>query len=122
LDSFMAAIGQSENFRDAVIIIHGDHGSRISSGDTLEDYSQRDFVDNYATFFAVRSPAVQPGVDCEFVSLPEVFRRYAARGVQTRPRSAAPLPVIVQSRAAGNAQVEAPMPPFGCAAAATVSE
>ncbi len=123
LDSFMAAIGQSENFRDAVIIIHGDHGSRISSGDTLEDYSQRDFVDNYATFFAVRSPAVQPGVDCEFVSLPEVFRRHAARGVQTRPRSAAPLPVIVQSRAAGNAQVEAPMPPFGCAAAAaTVSE
>ncbi|HEX2123872.1 MAG TPA: sulfatase-like hydrolase/transferase [Thermoanaerobaculia bacterium] len=123
LDSFMAAIGQSENFRDAVIVIHGDHGSRISSGDVLEDYSRRDFVDNYATFFAVRSPVVQPGVDCEFVSLSEVFRRYAARGVPSRPRPAAPLPVIVYSRAAGNAEVEAPMPPFGCAAGtASLSE
>jgi hypothetical protein len=123
LDRFMATIGRSENFRDALIVIHGDHGSRISSGDTLEDYNQRDFVDNYATFFAVRSPAVKPGVDCELVSLPEVFRRYAARGVQSRPRTGAPLPVIVQSRAVGNAEVEAPMPPFGCAAGtATVSE
>ena len=117
MDDFMNAIRQSENFRDAVIIIHGDHGSRISNGDVLEDYTQRDFVDNYATFFAVRSPGLPAGIDCEFVSLPEVFRRYAARSVHRQ--SGAPLPVIVVSRNTTNPRVEAPMPLFGCAAGTT---
>lgn len=116
LDGLMNAISQSENYRDAVIIIHGDHGSRISIGNILEDYTERDFVDNYATFYAVRSPAVQPGVDCEFISLAEIFRRHVLRRVETAPRIGPPLPVIVASRAASNAMVEAPMPLFGCAA------
>jgi hypothetical protein len=113
LDDFMSAIGKSENYRDATIIIHGDHGSRISIGNVLEDYAQRDFLDNYAAFFAVRSPTASPGLDCEFVSLPEIFRRYATG--QAVPRRTAPLPVLVESRAAGR-KVEAPMPVFGCAA------
>jgi hypothetical protein len=115
LDSFMSAVDQSENFRDAVIIIHGDHGSRISIGDIVEDYSKRDFIDNYGTFFAVRSPGAPAGVDCEFVALPEVFRRYVARPGEIVPRMG-PLPVVVLSRAAGTVKVEARMPLFGCAA------
>lgn len=112
LDGFMAAITRSEKFRDAVIVIHGDHGSRISIGNILEDYSRRDYVDNYGTFFAVRAPAVQPGVDCEFVSLPEIFRRHLTR---VSPDRGPPLSVFVNSRAARDARVEVPMPPFGCA-------
>lgn len=119
LDDFMTTLEQSENFHDAVIIIHGDHGSRISSGNILEDYTQRDFVDNYATFFAVRSPAAAAGEDCEFASLPEVFRRYVATGVSQTPRTGTPLPVIVTSRVEGDAKVEAPMPLFGCAGGGT---
>jgi hypothetical protein len=116
LDDFMTVIEQSENFKDAVIIVHGDHGSRISVSNVLEDYGSRDFVDNYATFFAVRAPGVSPGVDCEFTALPEVFRRYAATGGRTAPPSGAPLPVVVLSREAGNTMVGATMPAFGCAA------
>jgi Sulfatase len=115
LDDFMTTLEHTENFHDAVIIVHGDHGSRISSGNILEDYTQRDFVDNYATFFAVRSPAAAAGTDCEFLSLPEAFRRHAAAGVNKTPRTGAPLPVVVVSRAAGGSRVEAPMPLFGCA-------
>ena len=116
LDSFMTALSESEKFQDAVIIIHGDHGSRISSSDILEDFTERDFIDNYGTFFAVKAPGVPPGTDCEFVSLPEVFRRYAARQPQSTPRSGPNLPVVVVSRTAGDKKVEAPMPKFGCAA------
>jgi hypothetical protein len=116
LDNFMSAVNQSENFRDAVIIIHGDHGSRISIGDVVDDYSKRDFIDNYGTYFAVRSPGVPAGVDCEFVSLPEVFRRYVARPGEIVPRMG-PLPVVVLGRHAGTVKkVEARMPLFGCAA------
>jgi hypothetical protein len=116
LDTFMSTIEASENFRDAVIVIHGDHGSRISSGNVVEDYTERDRIDNYATFFAVRSPTAVPGVDCEFVSLPEIFRR-TLRGGKSGPASGTPLPVAAVSRVAGNVRVSTPMPRFGCAAA-----
>jgi hypothetical protein len=121
LDDLIAKLDASDQFRDAVIVIHGDHGSRISSGETLEDYAQRDFVDNYAAFFAIRSPGIPPGVDCEFVSLPEVFRRYMARPAERKPRSGAPPPVVVLSRGAGNTKVEAPMPRFGCSGMETTA-
>lgn len=113
LDDFMSAIAKSDNYRDATIIIHGDHGSRISIGNVLEDYTPRDFIDNYAAFFAVRSPAAPPGLDCEFVSLPEIFRRSVTG--QAIPRRTTPLPVLVESRAAGR-KVETRMPVYGCAA------
>lgn len=116
LDDFMEAVSQKENYRDALIVVHGDHGSRISINDLVEDYKPRDFVDNYGAFFAVRGPAVVPGVDCEFVSLPEIFRRYVARpGTIETLRTRAPLPIVALSKASGNPKVEAPMPVFGCA-------
>jgi hypothetical protein len=114
LDDFLTSLEPLENYRDAVIIIHGDHGSRISSGNVLDDYTERDFIDNYAAFFAVRSPAAAPGVDCEFVSLPEIFHRQIAGGA---PRTELPLPVFVKNSA--GKKVEARMPLFGCASSAT---
>jgi hypothetical protein len=116
LDKFMAALERSENFRDAVIIIHGDHGSRISRGEYLDDLvGKRDFIDNYATFFAVRAPTVPTGLDCQFASLPEVFRRYVARDGRNTPVAKSPLPVSVVSLSGGGTRVEASMPRFGCA-------
>jgi hypothetical protein len=116
LDDFMTAVGRSDNYRDAVIVVHGDHGSRISIDDILEDYRERDFVDNYGAFFAVRAPGVPAGVDCEFLSLPEAFRRYVGRGAPAGRGPRTNLPVVVLSRDAGNVKVEAPMPLFGCSA------
>jgi hypothetical protein len=95
-------------------VIHGDHGSRISSGNILEDYTPQDFLDNYGAFFAVRAPGVEPGVNCEFVSLGEIFRRHI-KDPSPEDTSGAPLPVMVISRDQGEKKVEAPMPAFGCA-------
>ncbi|MFL6244706.1 MAG: sulfatase-like hydrolase/transferase [Thermoanaerobaculia bacterium] len=121
LDDFMSTLEKSDRFRDAVVVIHGDHGSRISVSDVLEDYSKRDFVDNYAAFFAVRSPAAAAGLDCEFTSLPEVFRRSMKPGAAAAPGTGPHLPVVVLSRNAGNNKVEAPMPAFGCGALQTTA-
>jgi hypothetical protein len=114
LDEFMTAIESSPNYRDAVIIIHGDHGSRISSGNLLADYTERDFIDNYGAFFAVRAPQAAPGIDCQFTSLPEIFRRYAGRPRQPPP-TGPPLPVLVLNSESDQRVVEVPMPVFGCA-------
>jgi hypothetical protein len=115
LDELMQAIEAEPVFADATIVIHGDHGSRISSGYLADDLSPRDFVDNYAAFFATRGPSVPPGVDCSFLSLPEAFRR-AVRGEASSPPVDGPLPVLVESGSGTAVFVEVPMPVFGCAA------
>jgi hypothetical protein len=116
LDELMLALAGAPQFADALIVIHGDHGSRISSGNILEDLSEQDFIDNYATFFALRAPTVTPGIDCEFLSLPQVFRRQVASPSAPPAAASAPLPIVIESRGAGNRKVEAPMPVFGCGA------
>lgn len=115
LDALMQMVAQTPHLRDAVVVIHGDHGSRISVGNIVEDYAAQDFVDNYGTFFAVRAPGVAAGVDCTFTSLGQVFRRIV-RGAAAAQDDPTPLAVVVSSRASEGAVVEAPMPVFGCAA------
>jgi len=117
LDQFMSTVSAMPNFHDAIFVIHGDHGSRISIGNTLEDYGPRDFIDNYPTYFAIRAPGVAPGVDCEFTSLPQIFRRHMSKDAGA-PQP--PLPVFVDRRAGG--RVEAPMPRFGCGSTESTEE
>lgn len=116
IDVLLGRLDTIEAFRDATIVIHGDHGSRISNGFRIEDLGPRDLVDNYATYFAVRAPGVTPGVDCDFTSLPQVFRRLMGPPAGEAALDSAPLPVLVATRAAAGARVEVPMPRFGCAA------
>ena len=53
--------------QDAIIIVQGDHGSRISlveptTGANVEP-SRADYADMYSTLFAVRSPSIEHGYD-----------------------------------------------------------
>jgi hypothetical protein len=118
IDELLDAMAGRPELADARVIIHGDHGSRISVGNVLEDYEPRDFVANYAAYFAVKAPGVSPGVDCEFLSLPEAFGRYADPEAPRPPLDRPRPPVVVDSRAAAGRKVETPMPVFGCAAEA----
>ena len=64
LERVFAAMKAAEVWRDAVVIVHGDHGSRIvrhlpiaTNGALL---TQSDFGDAFSTLFAVRSPGKEP--------------------------------------------------------------
>jgi len=50
---------------DAIILVHGDHGSRIALTDPVtaaEDRMQpSDYADSYSTLFAVRTPSIAGG-------------------------------------------------------------
>lgn len=117
VDELLDRLDGIETFRDATIVIHGDHGSRISNGFQVEDLESRDLIDNYATYFAIRTPGLTPGTDCEFTSLPQIFRRFMNPDAAGTAEPRGPLPVLVATRAAEGARVEVPMPRFGCAAA-----
>lgn len=116
LDLLFGELADDRRFDDAVIIVHGDHGSRISAGNLLEQQAPRDFVDNYATYFAVKTPWVEPGVDCRFLSLPQVFRRALSAG-GLEEAAEPPLPVLVATERGGGGErtVAQAMPRFGCA-------
>jgi hypothetical protein len=64
---------------EAVILIHGDHGSRINLHEPIPEYEDRftpeDFSDVFSTFFAVKAPVVAPGVDRRPLPLDHLFRR-----------------------------------------------
>jgi sulfatase-like protein len=66
LDALIAAIPPSLR-QDAIIIVQGDHGSRISLVDPTTvakvEPSASDYADMFSTLFAVRSPSIGHGYD-----------------------------------------------------------
>ncbi len=64
-------------FDKAIIVIHGDHGSRlplIAPEATLkEPVSVADLVDSYSTFFAVKAPGIAPGYNLRRVAIQTLF-------------------------------------------------
>jgi hypothetical protein len=67
VDEMLSAIRSSPAAGKTVIILHGDHGSRITHVDpTIENdgrFSDRDLVDGHAAFFAVLAPGIEPGYE-----------------------------------------------------------
>lgn len=76
LDGLFQALDERSEFSDASIILHGDHGSRISAGRFREDLSQRDLIDNYSTFFAIRTPMSTEGISPRHVSVERLVSEY----------------------------------------------
>lgn len=75
-EQMMTVLRETDAYDDAIIIFHGDHGSKISKltsfalwGDQLDN---SDYIDTYSTLFAIkgRSPPIQKDT---FLSLNEVF-------------------------------------------------
>lgn len=107
LDALFAMLENDRRFGDALIIIHGDHGSRISRSQYVEYMSEDDLIANHATLFAVRNEGVRPGYDLEFISLQALFSRYLSPMPPRESRDT----VVVES-AETNRRREVPMPDF----------
>lgn len=78
LEQMFTALQEMGAYDDAIIIVHGDHGSKISklvSFSLWQDQLQNtDYVDTYSTLFAVKwkHPPVQSAA---FLSLNEIFTK-----------------------------------------------
>lgn len=63
LDNLFQQMRKSGIYDDSIIILHGDHGSRIARFPATTDYlgrlSNRDFEDYFSTLFAVKLPDVK---------------------------------------------------------------
>ena len=65
----------SSLLKRSTIIIHGDHGSRVTIGDpeVLKSLSIRDSIDLFATHFSIRRPGSPPKVDNRVLSIHQLF-------------------------------------------------
>jgi len=65
-------------WNDAIVILHGDHGSRIDRGPplvpTVEEMTAQDFMDAYATLFAIKHPEFPAGYDRRQLPVGHLFK------------------------------------------------
>ncbi len=75
------ALREADALDHAIIILHGDHGSRIARHLVLDSQidlvSDQDVIDSYSTLFAIRLPEVQPGYDRDLRSIQALFAEFA---------------------------------------------
>lgn len=85
--------------RDAIVIVHGDHGSRIVDERPLVDNpkaSIHDIAMTYSTLFAIRAPGIEPGIATGRASLDELLEAAAASDFEAAPPAGvAPAEIIL---------------------------
>jgi len=67
VQSLLDALASSAAGKNAIIIIHGDHGSRLASKEprenTIGEFGESDLINAYSTLFAVRASNIESGYD-----------------------------------------------------------
>lgn len=102
LDVLLTRLSDDPAFRHATIVLHGDHGSRISGSRFAETVTERDLVDNHSTLYAIRAPGVEAGYDLRRVSVQQLTAEYF--GGHSRP-VADDLSLVIDSKQEGEAVV-----------------
>ncbi|MDQ3482252.1 MAG: hypothetical protein M3448_02415 [Pseudomonadota bacterium] len=81
VDKLIRAFDASPAGKNGVIVIHGDHGSRITRIEPAdwnrEKIEASDLMAGYSTLFAVRAPGIEPGIDRTPYASPAILKRLA---------------------------------------------
>jgi hypothetical protein len=81
LDDLFDRMRAAGIYEDSIIVLHGDHGSRIVlSEPTLENQltlTKQDLVDGFSTLFAMKLPGKQGGYDASPWPLEQLFAKFA---------------------------------------------
>ncbi len=110
------ALQDTGQFADSTIIIHGDHGSRLSliapSNESIDEVSRNDLIDSYSTLFAVRRSDMAAGQDRRQQSIIGLFAGIAMND----PFAEEPAEIFMgafKTAKAGQLYLSRPMPELG---------
>lgn len=110
LDALFKSLEANGLLQTATIVVHGDHGSRITIADPvdpeLSSADNRDFVDSFSTLLAIRSPSLTPGFDRSMRSIQGLFAEHVLKDSSFQEDGN----VLLQTT--GVELVPAPMPSF----------
>ena len=109
----LLAVFESRGASDAVVIVHGDHGSRIGTVPSRDStLTKEQMADYYSTLFAIRAPGITPGVDTSVASIKDLLDRFSANGFKDEARASYPPPHVFLSPGTGNALRPVRAPPY----------
>ena len=93
VETLLRALDRSPAGKNNIVIIHGDHGSRITEIEPTEanlgKFSDRDLIATYSTFFAVRPARPQPGYSSNRLPISLLLKDFAASGFSSPPSATA---------------------------------
>jgi hypothetical protein len=74
------SLAKSPVGRNSVVIIHGDHGSRIGDVEPIFEnvahVNDEALLANYSTLFAVRAPGITPGYEARHYAIADLLREF----------------------------------------------
>jgi hypothetical protein len=99
IDTLLKALDHSPAGKNTVVIIHGDHGSRITevkpTDASIGKFSESDVIATYSTLFAVRAPQIRPAYSSERLPISMLLKDFAASRFTSAPSpSARPTPTV----------------------------
>jgi arylsulfatase A-like enzyme len=90
----LAALDRSPASRDNIVIIHGDHGSRITevepADSSIGKFSDSDMVATYSTLFAVRPVQRSPSYRSQRLPIAQLLKDFARAGFARPPSPPSP--------------------------------
>ena len=92
LDGLLTTLDSSQAGRGAIVIIHGDHGSRIVGQRPFSDianHTPRDLAMTYSTLFAVRAPGIQPQLVAGRAAIEDLLGALVSADFAAAPKTSA---------------------------------
>jgi hypothetical protein len=90
----LAAVASSPAWERSVVVIHGDHGSRITEWDpTVENvgrFGPADMISGYSTLFAIRAPGIARGYETARSPVADLLASFAGSGFRSAPALESP--------------------------------
>ena len=87
LRELFATLQSADRYAEAIVIVHGDHGSRIvMHHPTLKNHNHltaTDYIDGFSTLFAVKAPHFPAGYDKKRETLPALLASIFMPGIAT---------------------------------------
>lgn len=86
---FLKALSESSAGRNAVVIMHGDHGSRITRDDpkirNIGRISRRDMIAGYSTLFGIRIPGSPARYEPRMAATSGLLKQFVERDLRSVP-------------------------------------
>ena len=113
LQPLFDAMKEKGTFDKAIIIIHGDHGARITrinpEAGNARQMTGDDYIDGFSTLFALKAPGVAPGTDERMAPLPRLLAYATDRREEGLLENIAPYVYLSDG---GDEYVRTPIPEF----------
>jgi len=119
LGELLGRLHDAGTLERAVVLVHGDHGSRIEvvppNARFADALGHDDYVDSFSTLFAVKAPGFAPGYDARQLPAEAILSSVLAGDPKAADRAAGASEVFLAAGPRARL-VRRPMPPFGPAA------